>query len=102
MFHHVSAYYVWLLHKIDQYGIRGPLHTWLTSFLTERKMRMELEGKYSDVATVDSGVPQVSVLGPILFLYHIEPCVERSSYSILIYFMEEPVVGDCVECFREV
>ena len=27
-----------LLHKVDQYGIRGPLHTWLTSFLTERKM----------------------------------------------------------------
>jgi hypothetical protein len=60
-----------LLHKIDQYGIRGPLHTWLTSFLTERKMRVELEGEYSDVATVDSGVPQVTVLGPILFLYHI-------------------------------
>jgi hypothetical protein len=27
-----------LLHKIDQYGIRGPLHSWLTFFLTERKM----------------------------------------------------------------
>ena len=45
-----------LLHQIDQYGIRGPLHTWLTSFLTERIMRVALEGEYSDEATVDSGV----------------------------------------------
>ena len=60
-----------LLHKIDQYGIRGPLHTWLTSFLTERKMRVALEGKYSDEATIDSGVPHGTVLGPILFLCHI-------------------------------
>jgi hypothetical protein len=43
-----------LLHKIDQYRIREPLHTWLTSFLTERKMRVALEGDYSDEATVDS------------------------------------------------
>jgi hypothetical protein len=52
--------------KIDQFGIRGPLHTWLTSFLTERIMRVALEGEYSDEATVDSGVPQGTVLGPIL------------------------------------
>ena len=43
-----------LLHKIDQYGIRGPLHTWLTSFLTERKMRVALEGEYSHEATWNS------------------------------------------------
>jgi hypothetical protein len=57
---------VLLYHQIDQYGIRGPLHTWLTSFLTERKMRVALEGEYSDEATVDSGIPQGTVLGPIL------------------------------------
>ena len=50
-----------LLHKIDQYGIRGPLHTRLTYFLTERNMRVAVEGEYFDEATVDSGVPQGSV-----------------------------------------
>jgi hypothetical protein len=34
----ILVYHDRLLHKIDQYGIRGPLHTWLTTFLTERKM----------------------------------------------------------------
>ena len=57
-----------LLHQIDQYGIRGPLHTWLTSFLTERKMRVALEGEYSDEATVDSGVPQGTVSGTYVIL----------------------------------
>jgi hypothetical protein len=64
-----------LLHNIDQYGIRGTLHTWLTSFLTERKMRVALEGEFSDEATVDSGVPQGTVLGPILFLCHINSVI---------------------------
>jgi hypothetical protein len=32
-----------LLHKLDQYGIRGPVHRWLTNFLTKRKMRVTLE-----------------------------------------------------------
>jgi hypothetical protein len=73
-----------LLHKIDQYGIRGPLRTWLTSYLTERKMRVALEGEYSDEATIDSEVPQGTVLGPMLFLCHINdlPNSVKSSVSL--------------------
>jgi hypothetical protein len=52
-----------LLHKLNNYGIRG-----LTTFLTKRKMRVALEGEFSNEATVESGVPQGTVLEPILFL----------------------------------
>ena len=45
-----------LLHKLNNYGIRGPLHAWLTTFLTKRKMRVSLEGEFSNEATVKSGV----------------------------------------------
>ena len=62
-----------LLHKIHQYGIRGNIHKWLTSFLTERNMRVQLEGDYSSNTKVESGVPQGTVLGPILFLSHQRP-----------------------------
>jgi hypothetical protein len=52
-----------LLHKLDQYGIRGPVRRWLTNFLTKRKMRVTLERESSQQVTVDSGVPQGTVLG---------------------------------------
>jgi hypothetical protein len=74
-----------LLYQIDQYGIRGPLHTWLTSFLTERKMRVALEGEYSDEATVDSGIPQGTVLGPILFLCHINDLPNSVKSSVRLF-----------------
>ena len=60
-----------LHHKLDHYGIRGPSHKWLTNFLTKRKMRVVLEGEASGEAAVDSGVPQGTVLGPLLFICHI-------------------------------
>jgi hypothetical protein len=60
-----------LLHKLTAYGINGPIHTWLTQFLTARTMQVVLEGQTTNQVTVDSGVPQGTVLGPRLFLCHI-------------------------------
>ena len=60
-----------LLHKLEKYGIIGPIHTWLSNFLTKRTMRVVLEGESTVEVAVESGVPQGTVLGPILFLCHI-------------------------------
>ena len=60
-----------LLHKLEKYGINGNLHSWLEMFLTKRHMRVVVDGDFSDSLTVDSGVPQGTVLGPLLFLCHI-------------------------------
>ena len=60
-----------LLHKLSSYGIQGQLHAWLTQFLTARTMQVVLEGKTTHQVTADSGVQQGTVLGPILFLCHI-------------------------------
>ena len=74
-----------LLHKLNHYGVRGPIHKWLTNFLTKRKMRVVLEGKASGEATVDSGVPQGTMIGPLLFLCHINDLPEAVKSKVRLF-----------------
>ena len=60
-----------LLKKAEYYGIEGPVHSWLSSFLDQRSQRVILDGDSSDFCRVISGVPQGTVLGPVLFLIFI-------------------------------
>lgn len=60
-----------LLFKLELYGITGKLLKWIGSFLTNRKQCVVIDRFYSPIAAVISGVPQGSVLGPILFIIYI-------------------------------
>ena len=57
-----------LIEKLKTYGITGSLRKWIESFLTSRKMKVGIRGTFSEEIEVISGVPQGSVLGPLLFL----------------------------------
>ena len=57
-----------LPHKLERYGIDGPLLSWFQSFLTGWSQRVVLRGSYSSWTQVKSGVPLGTILGPILFI----------------------------------
>ena len=57
-----------LIYKLKQNGVAGDLLDTLTNFLKERKQRVILNGQYWMWTIVEAGVPQDSILGPLLFL----------------------------------
>ena len=84
-----------LLLKLSSLGINGQVLSWLRSFLTSRKQRVVINGVLSDWANVTSGVPQGTVLGPLLLLLYVndlDSIIKNSTIKLLLmmcYFMQE-------------
>ena len=80
-----------LLFKLHNYGVRGNILSWIKAFLDNRSQTVVIDGEQSCTAPVSSGVPQGSVLGPILFLVYINDLPDNITSQVRL-FADDTVV----------
>ena len=74
--------------KLEACGIEGNIHRWIKNWLFDRRQKVGIRGHYSDWIGVMSGVPQGSVLGPLLFLVYIND-IDEGILSKLSKFADD-------------
>ena len=74
-----------LLRKLDHCGVRGNIHGWLESWLTTREQKVLVDGEKSRSVKVKSGVPQGTVLAPLMFLLYINDIGENIGSSVRLF-----------------
>ena len=84
-----------LLHKLKSHGISGQIFGLISSFLSNRWLRVVLDGKSSQEYPVNAGVPQGSILGPTLFLLYINDLPDDVISNIAIYADDTTFYSKC-------
>ena len=74
-----------LLKKLDTYGIRGIANKWFENYLTDRKQYVDINGHESKLLSIDYGVPQGSILGPLLYLIYVNDIYNSCDGNILSF-----------------
>ena len=78
-----------LLNKLKYDGIKNTELSWFLSYLTERSQYVEINGITSNVLAISTGVPQGSILGPLLFLIYMNDIPEVSTFFKYILYADD-------------
>ena len=74
-----------LAHKLDFYGIRGIVREWIINYLTDRTQYVQFEMNKSECCKIECGVPQGSILGPLLYLIYVNDIANSTQANILSF-----------------
>ena len=93
-----------LLHKLQHYGVRGRSRIRFNNYLTTRSQRVQYGKELSFSLPLDFGVPQGSLLGPLLFVIYINDLSKCLMYSEISMYADDAVIyysGSHVNAIRE-
>lgn len=89
-----------LLEKLYYYGIRGVPYEWLKSYLTNRKQYTVVNDSKSSLCDIKCGVPQGSILGPLLFLIYINDFTSSSNFFDFNLFADDSTISCSFSRYR--
>ena len=96
-----------LLDKLNAYGVRGSILSWFKSYLTDRKLFVSIGDSTSGTNTVNIGLPQGSVAGPLLFLLYINDMSSACSHMKCVHYADDTTAflsgvdaTDLVDCMN--
>jgi len=87
--------------KLRTLGINGQLLGWIDCFLAARSQRVVVNGQYSGWLPVVSGVPQGSILGPLLFILYIDDVKRAVQHSSVKVFADDISLYSQVSCYED-
>ena len=73
------------MHKLNLYGIRGIVNDWFRDYLSNRVQYVQFENKNSSLLSILCGVPQGSILGPLLYLIYVNDINQSCNGNILSF-----------------